>query len=365
MGSGLAVLAWLSAAGAAAAPGDYDAQLCVTAQRMIAGAATLPVQLLHGTGDGFHRIQMDADAATGRAVVAMATRTARASDGRRAIVAVACKMIDRERARTVLGVEPAGGPVSCRDINEATARQALASLDEDQRRRYLASGRLLRFVPDTLLPGGGAWLPARVEDYIRRDADALLVSAPAVRVPWDPAQRLFYQGVQHCKLISFAAMRAWMLAGAFSDSDRLFSEDQAACAAPAAPSRAAGSCRFYFAPAQAMFCEDYNGPGWTADSARAACGRRHASAAALRAAGGRYEGTGGLYSERPCAERTDQPVITTTCVFNCGRPRESAWQLSGELPGGSAMLDKACDLVIDRRERSSGAVGSQEEGDAN
>lgn len=330
----------------------HDLNLCVMAQQMVAAQPQLDVDVVYGEGNGFHTIQMDIDVEQGRAVVAAATQRSGFVDER--IVSVACKMVNAERVADVLQLAPVGNQASCQVINERTYAYVLDGLTPAQASRYRSEGVPLRFGADYVAASGGEWLPSRVDDHIRavRTDDGALshveVSAPAVRVPWDPIAREFYQGTQHCKLISATAVRRWVLTGAFDGSTELFPPTEKPCYAPSAESSAAGSCLFWFAPAQSMFCKDYTGPEWTAATAQNECGKRHASPQALAAAASRYEGAGGIYRQQACAERTDAAPLGGTCVFHCNAPDESLWRLSGDLPAdGAGAMTRACDLYID------------------
>jgi hypothetical protein len=349
---------------AAAGPVDaaaYDRDLCALAQRLVVNAEAqqqpaFALSVLTGDGAGFHTIQMDVDAATRTVVIATTTATVPA-DGGQLATHVACKMVDRERVNDVLKLQLDGEHRSCRDVNEFTYRTALASLSADERRRYENSGRRLRFGDDYLAATGGEWLPVAVDEFIG-PADGspagsgdLAIRAPSVRVRWNPVERSFFQGTQHCKLITLAAMLRWMRVGAFSTDAGLFPHGKPRCDSPSRESSAVGSCVFYFAPASARFCQDYSGSRWTNESARAECGRRHASPEALRAAANRYAGAGGIFSELGCAERRDRPALTGTCVFHCRQPDETLWHTL-EPPAGaaaaSAMMTRACDLFLPR-----------------
>ena len=98
-----------------------------------------------------------------------------------------------------------------------------------------------------------------------------------------------------------------------------------------------------------MFCNDYSGPEWTVEKAKAACGKRHASRAALTAASSKYEGKGGIYSASTCAARNDVTEILGTCVFQCNTPGENQWRTlaPASTAGSNDMMSKACDLYID------------------
>ena len=211
----------------------------------------------------------------------------------------------------------------------------------------------LRFIDDYVTAAGGEWLPAAVDDYIKAVAGAdgvshINIAAPSVRVPWDADTREFYQGTQHCKLVSAAAMKRWMQVGAYDGSTRLFPPSKPPCYSPSAESSSAGSCLFWFAPAQSMFCKDYTGPDWTPESAGEECGKRHATPEALAAAASRYEGVGGAYETAACSERKDAAPLGGTCVFHCNAPDESLWRQSGDMPAnGAGMMTRACDLYID------------------
>ena len=175
-------------------------------------------------------------------------------------------------------------------------------------------------------------------------------------VPWSPTERQFYMGTHHCKLITLAAMQHWMRVGALTREAELFPSGVPVCDAPSSMTSTAGSCVFYFAPANARYCQDYSGPEWTLDSARQECGKRHASPEALKAAANRYAGAGGLFSDASCRSRDEQLPLAGTCVFHCKQPDEALWHplksgdgnvSSGAANGAaSAMMSKACDLFV-------------------
>jgi len=334
---------------ASAAPGlsaaDYDDVLCVTAQRLLVNAPDMPVRVQRGQGNGFHTIQMSVDEVQRELVVAMSTATVEAG-GESYPASVACKMVNRDRVNDQLGLSLDGPRRSCRDMNEHTFQVAFAALSDAERERYLSQGRSLVFANDTVVPTGGEWLPALAETYIRPGDDQayLQVSAPSVQVPWDANERGFFQGTHHCKLISLASLQRWLRQTAFAANAPLYPTGQHACLAPSALTSAVGSCVFYFAPASAMFCNDYSGSAWTEATAREACGQRHASREALQAAKNRYGGAGGIFSSLGCAARQDAPSIAGTCVFHCNEPDEVLWQVAGE---ADAMMNRACDLYLE------------------
>jgi hypothetical protein len=335
-------------------PDDYDRNLCATAQRLIvnAGEDDFLIETLRGTGNGFHTIQMDTSAEAHKVTVAAAADTIDA-DGVALTASVACKMVDRERINDVLDITLQGPEHSCADINKHTYDLALSALSDAERSKYLSSGRQLVFGPDYLTASGGEWLPAQVEQFIEPRTDKtdiyLLVRAPSVRVPWNPRSRKFHEGTQHCKLITMATMLRWMRVAAFTNSDKLFPRDALVCTSPTSMTSVSGSCLFWFAPAQAMFCEDYSGKTWDASAAQAECAKRHASAEALQLAGNKYAGLGGIYSSDSCGERNDSEPLTGTCVFHCNAPDEILWHTLGiqsSNPAAGTMMNKACDLFI-------------------
>lgn len=343
--SALLVAVGRAAASEAAAESDYDAHLCRLAQRLLIDAddTDFAVDEQTGYGNGFHVIQMDVDAERRRVVIAMTTEFADV-DGARVPTYVSCKMVDRERVNDVLGTGLPGPDRQCRDVNEHTYRRALANLSSAESSRYLATGRPLRFGEDAMLASGGEWLPSTMDTFIDASRDEIVVRSPSVRVPWNSAERNFYQGTQHCKLVTLAAMVRWMRVGAFSESGTLLPSTHHECKAPHSLTSAVGSCRFYFAPADGMFCQDYSGPGWTRAAAAEECARRHASAAALRAAENRYAGAGGVFSPASCAQRDDAVPIDGTCVFHCGQADETLWHIAGAV---DPRMTRGCDLFVD------------------
>jgi len=323
---------------------SYDTHLCRTAQRLIVNAdEQLPVIEQRAAGNGFHTIQMSVDTQQAAAVIAMTTRFADI-DGEQLATDIACKMVNRERINDQLNRNLPGPDQPCRAVNEATYARMLDELDTEQKQRYLHEGRQLQFADDAPIATGAEWLPVAAADFVVAAGDnTFSVRSPSVRVPWDSEERNFYQGTQHCKLISLAAMRRWATQAAFEPNGTLLPIATAACKA-SQPTRAeVGSCRFYFAPADAMFCQDYTGPGWSRATAMAECERRHASPEALQEAGNRYEGTGGNFDTRDCETRPDSDAISGTCVFHCNEADETLWQVSSTI---DPRMTRGCDLFI-------------------
>lgn len=334
----------------AASASGYDANLCITAQRSIVNALpdSFEIEVLTGESNGFHVIQMDARPG----IVTIATTSGSIEiDGGDMPAWVACKMVNRERVNDVLELQLQGERRSCRSINEATYELALSLLSPEQKSRYTKSGRKLIFADDYVAASGAEWLPSVVDDYIRSSGQGLNISAPSVQVPWNADTREFYQGTHHCKLITLAAMQHWMLATAFTDSKQLFPRSEPECREPVSMTSAVGSCKFWFAPAGAMFCQDYSGNSWTTESARSECAKRHASPEALAAADSRYEGVGGIYDAQSCVDRDDSPDPVGTCVFHCRAEDETLWHTLEPDSGGAtgaAMMRRACDLFLER-----------------
>lgn len=328
---------------------DYDAHLCRDAQLFLinADAQTLPVVEQVGYGNGFHVIQMDVRAGKRQVIIAMTADFAEL-DGTKLATHVSCKTVDRDRVNDVLGMQLPGPNHQCGEINELTYEQAMAGLSPEERSRYLTDGRKLTFGDDALIATGGEWLPIPLDDFIQPSGEAgndLVIRSPSVRVPWNRTDRQFYQGTQHCKLITRAAMEQWMRVGAFSTDTSLFPDTHTECSQPSSTTSTVGSCRFYFAPANTMFCQDFSGSSWTHDAAKDECGIRHASREALQATKNRFVGTGGIYSEDSCDDRDDTAAITGTCVFHCGKPEETLWQVSGTI---DPLMTRGCELFVPR-----------------
>jgi hypothetical protein len=94
-----------------------------------------------------------------------------------------------------------------------------------------------------------------------------------------------------------------------------------------------------------MVCQDYSGSAWTEEAARQECGKRHASKAALDAAGKRYEGAGGIWADGSCAARNDAPKRAGSCVFQCGAADETLWHLP-DGAGDAATLGRFCQVFV-------------------
>ncbi len=343
---------------------EYDRDLCSFAQRFILNVDTLSddlpfdLNILSGSGQGFHNIQMHVEAESPTVTIATTQGTARI-DNQELAIYVACKMVNRDRVNDVLELILDGLDRSCGDINANTYQKALDSLSEQERGVFETKGKPLRFVDDYIASSGGEWLPSAVDDYIS-NVDAtedqpgyLEIQSPSVRVPWQTQDGEFFHGTHHCKLITAAAMRHWMVEGGLKDAARLFPPIKAPCDAPSSMTSLVGSCHFYFGPSETMFCTDYSGSEWTNASARAECGKRHASREAVMAAGGRYEGTGGLFSDAACNQRPDVGPLNGTCVFNCKAVDETLWHTlmtprsdAPDTASNDAAPNRGCDLYI-------------------
>jgi hypothetical protein len=338
---------------------DYDRQLCATAQQMLLNANVEPqsesfsIFLQRAPGGEFTNEQMDIDGETGVINVAATTVTVTV-DGAPLETHVACKMVNRVRVNDVLELDLTGPARSCRDVNERTYRLALTTISPAHRQRYESAGRSLRFIDDYAAEAGGEWLPSVINDFMEIKTDDtgteyLEVQAPSVQVPWDPVDRDWYKGTHHCKLITLAATQRWIADIAFTDADEMFPRSKAACVTPSAKTSAVGSCVFFFGPASAEFCQDFSGPGWTSDSARATCDERHATEADWIAMDRSYAGGGGIYSPLSCKNR--EPKIESlygTCIFHCNQPDEALWHVLGTSDGGTEVrgMDRACDLFL-------------------
>lgn len=325
---------------------DYDTHLCQTAQRLIINADdTLPVIEQRGTSNGFHTIQMNVDAERQAAVIAMTTHYTETGDEQQPTY-IACKMVNRERVNDVLRLQLPGPDRPCADVNRATLELALADLTPAQRERYEREGRQLYFGDDAITASGAEWLPVTMDSYISVDeANNVAVRAPSVRVPWNPTERNFYQGTQHCKLISLAATRRWVTEAAFDPAATLLPPTDTECTTPRSMTSTVGSCVFYFAPADSLFCQDYSGSDWNTESAQQECAARHASKAALAEAKNRYEGQGGVFRTSACDNRPDAPDIAGTCVFHCRAGDETLWHFAGPV---DPRMTRGCDLFIER-----------------
>jgi hypothetical protein len=318
---------------APAAPGlpveRYDADLCATAQRILVGQPDIPVRVQTGTGNGFYTIQMSIDEPSRTLVVAMTTSVVERA-GRDSPAWVGCKMVSSARVADVLGIGNEGPERSCRDVNEHTFQLALSRLTAMERDKLAAARARLEFAPDTMLPTGGEWLPADPRDGIATLPDGgYRVSALSVAVPWSPGERAFFQGTRHCKLLTLATVESWLQAAIAGRQQELLPAAKRACSPPSPLRSRVGSCLFWFAPVGGLVCQDYSGGDWTREKAQQECGRRHASQAALAAAGQRYQGAGGTWADGSCESRDDAPPRLGTCVFRCADGDETLWHLPG------------------------------------
>jgi hypothetical protein len=348
------------------ASGNYDNELCVTAQRVIlnAGADAYNTQTLVAGGTTFMNEQMAADGEHQTVTVAMLL--VKVKLGRKQLaVNAACKLVNQDRVNDVLGLnlpQPAG---TCRDVNQLTYKLAQAGLSDKQRQRFLNSGTPLRFETDYKAAAGGEWIPSVISDFIKpvykEDQLAYIsVTAPSVQVPWPEEGGDWYQGTNHCKVITLAAMKRWMKKGALDGSTELFPRPRPKCVEPDSRTSRVGSCLLYFGPAGAQFCQDYSGSDWTESTAREDCAIRHPTLTAWNEGSDNYSGGGGIFNTASCADRDAVAAVARepvnlpdgeylgTCVFRCNTPNEVLWhQLtpSSVDPDGT-MMERTCDLFL-------------------
>lgn len=342
---------------------NYDSELCTTAQRIILNAA--PGDYVRETlraEETFVTEQMNVTAASNTITVAALSTKVRI--GRKDLTGyMACKLVNQDRANTILRLNLAEPRGSCRDVNELTYKLALASLSEKRRQRFSSEGTPLIFVEDYPAVAGGEWLPSVPNDFIKPvgDApDAIEIQAPSVQVPWPGEDGDWYQGTHHCKVITLTAMQHWMKYGAFDGSTELFPRPRPRCVEPDSRTSEVGSCLLYLGPAGGQFCQDYSGSGWTQDSAREDCAIRHATKTAWDQESSSYDGGGGIFSDASCIDRdvvteaAGEPAAVAgsaylgTCVFRCNTPSEALWHQIGPMatdPKGK-MLEKTCDLFL-------------------
>ncbi len=348
------------------ANGEYDKQLCTTAQRILLNASASDYQTLTLVAEGgtFITEQMDADAAANTVTVAALLETVQIKRSELA-VDMACKMVNQARVNDVLQLKLRGRTGTCRDVNQLTYDLALQQLSAADREKYLSAGTLLRLVDDYEAPAGGAWLASSVSDYIQPVGEPgkpeyISVQAPSVQVPWPGPDGDWFQGTHHCKLITLAAMSRWMTVGAFDGSTELFPRPKPKCVEPDSRTSQVGSCLLYFGPAGAQFCQDYSGSGWTEAGARDDCAIRHATGAVWDSGSDKYDGGGGIFSTLSCVQRDAvaeagrEPVNQAenayqgTCVFRCNTPDEALWHQVSPMandPDGRGM-ERTCDLFL-------------------
>ena len=348
---------------------SYDRDLCETAQYVLVNGDKEDFAVVvqrSEPGAGFGLLQMGTEAAEGNVLVAMLTESV-TIDETSLDIAVWCKMVNQDRVRDELSAKLEGPPRACRDVNEQTYELALARLTPDQRERFQQKGKSLQFIDDYNAGAGAAWIPSVVNDYIHpvpatgEQKGYLEIQAPSVQVPWDPVGRDWYKGVHSCKLITRAAMERWMTGGGLTDAQELFPRSKPVCTEPSQMGSSAGSCIQFFGPADATFCTDYSGSGWTVETARDQCGRRHTTRADWLARERSYEGTGGIFSTESCSQRNAveeilrPPILAAasrasgTCVFRCKQSDETLWHTLtpvAEENQGDRGMQRACDLFI-------------------
>jgi hypothetical protein len=334
---------------------DYDENLCSLAQHFVLNADTdlFEMQVQIGEGNGFHTIQMDVDGPTNTVSIAT-TKATQMIKGIEQATFVSCKMVNRDRVNDVLSLNLPEPDRACGEVNAYTYDVALSSLSQLERARYVTAGKKLVLDQDYIAASGGEWLPSSADQYIANVAaengtpSYINIKAPSVRVPWNSKTREFFQGTQHCKLISLATMRDWMTVGSLKNATRLFPETKPVCDAPSSMTSEVGSCYFYFAPANSMYCQDYSGADWDKAAAQVECSNRHATRAALAQANNKYGGAGGNFSDMSCQTRPEVEEIAGTCVFHCKAGDETLWHSLEVATGpGKAMMAKACDLFVE------------------
>ncbi|MEC9375039.1 MAG: hypothetical protein VYA80_01555 [Pseudomonadota bacterium] len=346
--------------------GLYDQELCTTAQRIIlnASADDYETLTLKAKGGTFVAEQMSANGQEKTVTVAALLESVKF--GRETIaVSMACKMVNQRRVNDVLKLKLEQPSGTCKDVNSLTYQIALNGLTVRQRERYLSKGTSLEFIDDAYASAGGAWLASVVSDYISPEKIdgkliRMIVQASSVQVAWPESGGDWFEGTNHCKLITLAAMTRWMKKGSFDGSTEMFPRPKPKCIEPDSRTSKSGSCLQYFGPAGAQFCQDYSGTDWTETTAREDCDIRHSTLDAWNAKSGSYDGGGGIFSSDSCAERNviseaiaspvnqAESAYQGTCVFRCNTPDESLWHQISPMafdPDGTGM-QRTCDLYL-------------------
>ncbi|MFC1670760.1 hypothetical protein ACFL20_10250 [Spirochaetota bacterium] len=173
-------------------------------------------------------------------------------------------------------------PGTCKEINQYIYEQTRTLLTDEERIKYDTEGKQLVFGNDTIDGSGETWLPTDPFSLITDSGTDLNISSASLVSDFDadisdnssnPARNTV--GVKYCKLISSQNFLAWMLIGAFKDSDNLVESDTYGLSCSDIDS-SRGSCLFTFTGGNEtfQFCEDYVGTDYTggvSGSARSKC----------------------------------------------------------------------------------------------
>lgn len=244
-----------------------------------------------------------------------------------------CKMKSHRGLEAALGIDIAGEPGQCREMNQQALDWALGQLTQEERERLLDQGQMLVLGDDRLVQTGIAWYGEPL--HFTLGNRSLTLEVPALLVPPDmPGISPDLLGVHYCKLLTPAQMLHWVLHRAFwtdplgngpnNDLGAALVEvavGDCRLSAVANP----GSCIFYFPSSQQHYCEDYTGGNWTPEKATAKCASREE----------------GAFLNQTCAERSAETasldgdgVLRGECVMNCGTADEYRWNVYSASPTG-------------------------------
>jgi hypothetical protein len=216
-------------------------------------------------------------------------------------------------------------------------------LTKEQRRRYVAEGKSLSFIPDDDDPpasnpvvNGGVWVDRDPASLITNEGDDYFFEPYCLYIkhsdPRDIPELL--KGVRYCKLLSHQAILSWMLEKSFEEDPMLLTPTADVCDQPSSIEARGGSCIIYFSQAEDYYCSDYTGPYFNFETGAAKCEDR-------------WDTSGGVldpsYSTLPCSERTEELEasipgymgLTGHCVIHCKQENEFIWNIYTENPAGS------------------------------
>lgn len=212
-------------------------------------------------------------------------------------------------------------------------------LTASERERYLAEGAKLSFLPDDDPPPldattnplglGQVWLVTEPSSHMTSDSEGYYYEPLAMLYDTGDEQDSDSQvvGVRYCKLLTHQSLLSWMRSKSFESDPVLLTPPAAEeCSEPKRTQTTAGSCLFYFALSDFVYCSDYVGTAHDTDSAQEICSK--------------VTREDSVYSTEPCSARIeeiqaripDYEGLVGACVIRCGQPDEFLWNVyEGEL----------------------------------
>jgi len=246
------------------------------------------------------------------------------------------KMVAKDKVDDYFGITDDESQGLCADVQQVIYDNVLKNiLTKEQRDRYLAEGKSLSFIPDTVAHNA-EWVGKDPASLITHDGDNYFFEPYSLYIEHsDPADiPELLKGVKYCKLLSHQTILSWMLEKSFEADPVLLTPAADVCDGPTSLEARGGSCLLYFSQAQSYYCSDFTGPFFNFETGEAKCiDWLDTSAGVLDP----------IYSTLPCSERAAEIEasipgymgLTGMCVIHCNQENEFLWNIYTENPARS------------------------------